>query len=67
MFIDLFVYVYCVWDELEVGGVVINDVLLFCVDNMLYGGVKDLGFGWEGICYVIEDMIELWLMVVWCW
>lgn len=29
MFIDLFVYVYCVWDELEVGGVVINDVLLF--------------------------------------
>lgn len=34
---------------------------------MLYGGVKDLGFGWEGICYVIEDMIELWLMVVWCW
>lgn len=34
-----------VWDWFDVGGVVINDVLSYCVDNMFYGGVKDLGFG----------------------
>ena len=29
------------WDRLEVGGVVINDVPSYRVDNMPYGGVKD--------------------------
>src|SRR3546814_16358069 len=31
------------WDRLEVGGVVINDVPSYRVDNMPYGGVKDSG------------------------
>ncbi len=31
------------WDELDVGGVVVNDVPSFRVDNMPYGGVKDFG------------------------
>ena len=52
------------WDELEVGGVVINDVPSFRVDNMPYGGVKDSGLGREGIRYAIEDMTEPRLMVV---
>ncbi|MDQ3034920.1 MAG: aldehyde dehydrogenase family protein [Myxococcota bacterium] len=52
------------WDELEVGGVVINDVPSFRVDNMPYGGVKASGLGREGIRYAIEDMTELRLMVV---
>lgn len=50
---------------MEVGGVIIGDVFLWCVDNMFYGGVKDSGFGWEGICFVMVDMIELWLLVIW--
>ena len=46
------------------GGVVINDVPSFRVDNMPYGGVKDSGLGREGIRYAIEDMTELRLMVM---
>ena len=52
------------WDALEVGGVVINDVPSWRVDNMPYGGVKDSGLGREGIRYAIEDMTEPRLLVV---
>ena len=52
------------WDQLEVGGVVINDVPTFRVDNMPYGGLKDSGLGREGIRYAIEDMTELRLLVI---
>ncbi|WP_019672829.1 aldehyde dehydrogenase family protein [Psychrobacter lutiphocae] len=52
------------WDEIEAGGVIINDVPTFRVDNMPYGGVKDSGFGREGVKYAIEDMGELRLMVI---
>jgi glyceraldehyde-3-phosphate dehydrogenase (NADP+) len=51
------------FNTLEVGGVIINDVPTFRVDNMPYGGVKDSGFGREGIKYTIEEMTELKLMV----
>ncbi len=44
--------------NLEVGGVIINDVPTFRVDHMPYGGVKDSGLGREGIKYSILDMIE---------
>jgi acyl-CoA reductase-like NAD-dependent aldehyde dehydrogenase len=47
-----------------VGGVVINDVPTFRVDNMPYGGLKDSGLGREGIRYAIEDMTELRLLVI---
>jgi len=52
------------WDTLEVGGVLINEVPSFRVDNMPYGGVKDSGLGREGIRYAMEDMSEIRLMVV---
>ena len=52
------------FNNLEVGGVVINDVPSFRVDNMPYGGVKDSGLGREGIRFAIEDMTELRLMVL---
>ena len=52
------------WDELVVGGVVINDVPSWRVDNMPYGGVKDSGLGREGIRYAIEDMTEARLLVI---
>lgn len=52
------------WDQLVVGGVVINDVPSWRVDSMPYGGVKDSGFGREGIRYAIEDMTELRLLVI---
>eukprot|EP00164_Ancoracysta_twista_P010326 GFYU01015526.1.p1 GENE.GFYU01015526.1~~GFYU01015526.1.p1 ORF type:complete len:494 (-),score=163.97 GFYU01015526.1:200-1645(-) len=46
------------YQELEVGGVVIGDVPSVRVDSQPYGGVKDSGFGREGIRYAIEDMCE---------
>ena len=52
------------WDELDVGGVIINDVPSWRVDNMPYGGVKDSGLGREGIQYAIEDMTEPRLLVI---
>ena len=52
------------WDELEVGGVIVNDVPSWRVDNMPYGGVKDSGLGREGIRYAIEDMTEPRLLVI---
>ena len=52
------------WDELETGGVIVNDVPSFRVDNMPYGGVKSSGIGREGVRYAIEDMTEIRLMVI---
>jgi acyl-CoA reductase-like NAD-dependent aldehyde dehydrogenase len=52
------------WDELEQGGVIVNDVPSFRVDNMPYGGVKSSGIGREGVRYAIEDMTETRLMVI---
>jgi acyl-CoA reductase-like NAD-dependent aldehyde dehydrogenase len=52
------------WDELEVGGVMINEVPSFRVDHMPYGGTKDSGMGREGIRWAIDSMTEVRLMVV---
>lgn len=46
-------------DRLEVGGVIINDIPTFRVDNMPYGGVKNSGVGKEGIKYSTEEMTEM--------
>lgn len=46
-------------EELEAGAVVINDIPTFRVDNMPYGGVKNSGYGREGIKYAIEEMTDL--------
>ncbi len=46
------------WNQLHVGGVIINDIPSFRVDNMPYGGVKDSGLGREGIQSAIRDMQE---------
>ncbi|HZY32533.1 MAG TPA: aldehyde dehydrogenase family protein [Rhodanobacter sp.] len=52
------------WNELEQGGVIVNDIPSFRVDNMPYGGVKLSGLGREGVRYAIEDMSEIRLMVM---
>ncbi len=52
------------WDHLHVGGVIINDVPTFRVDNMPYGGVKDSGLGREGIQSAIRDMQEERLLAI---
>jgi acyl-CoA reductase-like NAD-dependent aldehyde dehydrogenase len=52
------------FDELEVGGVIVNDVPTYRIDNMPYGGVKESGLGREGIRWSIEEMTELRLLVL---
>jgi len=49
--------------KLQVGGLIINDVPTFRVDHMPYGGVKNSGFGREGIKYAIHEMMEPRLLV----
>jgi len=49
--------------HLEVGGIMINDIPGFRVDHMPYGGVKDSGFGREGVKYSIHHMMEPRLLV----
>ena len=60
---DLF-KMFDAWDRLQVGGVVINDVPSYRVDNMPYGGVKDSGLGREGIRFAMEDMTEIRNLVI---
>jgi len=52
------------FEELEVGGVIVNDIPTYRIDHMPYGGVKDSGLGREGLRWAIEDMTELRLMVL---
>lgn len=44
--------------ELNVGGVILNDVPGFRVDHMPYGGIKDSGLGREGVRYAMLEMME---------
>jgi glyceraldehyde-3-phosphate dehydrogenase (NADP+) len=56
--------IYLAYDLLEVGGVIINDMPTWRLDPMPYGGVKQSGYGREGLRYAIEEMTELKLMVI---
>ncbi|MGG0888454.1 aldehyde dehydrogenase family protein [Cytobacillus horneckiae] len=50
-------------EQLEVGGVMINDIPTYRVDQMPYGGVKESGTGKEGLKYAIQEMTETKLIV----
>jgi acyl-CoA reductase-like NAD-dependent aldehyde dehydrogenase len=52
------------WDELQVGGVMINEIPSWRVDHMPYGGSKDSGLGREGLRWAIESMTEPRLLVI---
>ena len=52
------------FEALEVGGVIVNDVPTYRIDNMPYGGVKDSGLGREGLRWAMDDMTEVRIMVV---
>jgi acyl-CoA reductase-like NAD-dependent aldehyde dehydrogenase len=58
-----FAHVKLAHEELEVGGVIINNVPGFRVDSMPYGGIKDSGLGREGLKYAMEEMSEPRLLV----
>jgi len=52
------------WDELDVGGVLVNEIPSWRVDHMPYGGTKDSGIGREGIRWAIQEMTEVRLFVL---
>ncbi len=52
------------FNEIEAGGVIIGDIPTFRVDRMPYGGVKQSGFGREGLRYSIREMCETKLLVL---
>ena len=54
VFSDSLTNVNFAWNELKVGGVVINDVPSFRVDKTPYGGVKDSGLRCEGVKFASE-------------
>ncbi|MHB8483449.1 MAG: aldehyde dehydrogenase family protein [Nitrospiria bacterium] len=55
-------HIFKAFEELDIGGILVNDVPTFRMDHMPYGGIKDSGLGREGIKYAIEEMTELKLL-----
>jgi glyceraldehyde-3-phosphate dehydrogenase (NADP+) len=52
------------FENIEAGGVIMNDIPTYRIDHMPYGGVKASGLSREGLRYAIEDMTEMRLLVV---
>jgi acyl-CoA reductase-like NAD-dependent aldehyde dehydrogenase len=52
------------FDRIAVGAIIVNDAPSYRIDHMPYGGVKDSGFGREGIRHAIGDYTEERLLVV---
>ena len=50
--------IFSAYEKLQVGGVIVNDYPTYRIDNMPYGGIKDSGFGREGLKYAMEAMTE---------
>lgn len=63
IFTNRFEHFQKAFEVLEVGGLMMNDIPGFRIDNMPYGGVKDSGIGREGLKYAIEEMTEPKLLV----
>ncbi len=51
-------------EELQFGGVIINDSSRYRADIMPYGGYKESGVGREGVRFAIEEMTELKSVVI---
>ena len=56
--------IFQAYEELEVGGLIAGDVPTFRIDHMPYGGIKDSGFGREGLRDSIQEMTEPRLLVM---
>ncbi|SDZ45115.1 Acyl-CoA reductase [Variovorax sp. YR634] len=51
-------------EDWDVGGLMINDVSIYRIDNMPFGGWKESGVGREGTRYAMDEMSEIKLMVI---
>ncbi len=64
VFTESLSHAFYAYQEIEAGGVIINDIPSFRIDHMPYGGVKESGLGREGIRFAIEEMTEPRMMVL---
>ena len=64
VFTNTLAHTLAAFEEIETGGVIVNDIPTYRIDHMPYGGVKDSGLGREGLRYAIQDMTEPRIMVV---
>lgn len=51
-------------EDWDVGGLMINDVSIYRIDNMPFGGWRESGFGREGTRYAMEEMTDIKFLVV---
>jgi acyl-CoA reductase-like NAD-dependent aldehyde dehydrogenase len=51
-------------EQIEAGGIMVNDIPTFRVDQMPYGGMKESGLGREGPKYACEEMTEMKTVVI---
>ena len=51
-------------EDWDVGGLMINDVPIYRIDNMPFGGWGDSGFGREGTRYAMDSMTDIKFLVV---
>ena len=51
------------FENINVGGIILNDIPTFRVDHAPYGGIKDSGLGREGVKYAIQDMMEAKILI----
>ncbi len=51
------------YKRLETGGLIINESTSFRVDTMPYGGIKESGFGREGVEFAAHDFCEIKVLV----
>ncbi|MFQ5900153.1 MAG: aldehyde dehydrogenase family protein [Thermodesulfobacteriota bacterium] len=56
--------IFYAFNEIQAGGVIVNDVPTYRTDQMPYGGIKESGFGREGVKYAIEEMTEMKLLAL---
>ena len=52
------------WNQIPVGGLIVNDIPSFRSDAMPYGGTRDSGTGREGARYAMEEFTELRTLVI---
>ncbi|MDI1269233.1 MAG: aldehyde dehydrogenase family protein [Polaromonas sp.] len=51
-------------EDWDVGGLMVNDVPIYRIDNMPFGGWKESGFGREGTKYAMEEMSDIKHLVI---
>jgi len=54
--------IFYAYDQIDAGGVIVNDFPTYRIDNMPYGGIKNSGHGREGVRFTMEEMTELKLL-----